>query len=50
MERTHAQAIKNYDISGKGTIRFPIDKPVPSTLIKRLVKTRIDEMNKKERA
>ncbi|HEY9230302.1 MAG TPA: DUF1801 domain-containing protein [Gemmatimonadaceae bacterium] len=50
MERTHATAIASYDISGKGTIRFPIERPMPTALIKRLVKTRIAELAKKERA
>ena len=32
--------LKNYDIS-KGTIRFPADKPLPSALVKKLVKLQI---------
>jgi uncharacterized protein YdhG (YjbR/CyaY superfamily) len=29
--------------SGKGTIRFTTDKPLPSALVKKIVKTRIEE-------
>jgi uncharacterized protein YdhG (YjbR/CyaY superfamily) len=29
--------------SGKGTIRFTVEKPIPVTLLKRIVKTRIKE-------
>jgi uncharacterized protein YdhG (YjbR/CyaY superfamily) len=32
--------LKRYDIS-KGTIRFPADKPLPSSLLKKIVKARI---------
>ena len=32
--------LKNYDTS-KGTIRFPADKPLPSALVRKLVKLRI---------
>lgn len=29
--------------SGKGTIRFTTDKPLPSALVKKIIKTRIEE-------
>jgi|ERR1700674_1137485 len=32
--------LKNYDTS-KGTIRFPVDRPLPATLVRKLVRTRI---------
>ncbi len=40
--RVHRKALKGYDLS-KGTIRFPADKPLPTGLVKKLVKTRIGE-------
>jgi uncharacterized protein YdhG (YjbR/CyaY superfamily) len=33
--------MKNYDTSGKGTIRFPAEKPLPSALVRKIVKARI---------
>jgi uncharacterized protein YdhG (YjbR/CyaY superfamily) len=38
----HKDELKSYDIS-KGTIRFPPDSPLPATLVRKLVKTRITE-------
>ncbi len=35
------EAFAAYKTSGKGTIQFPIDKPLPVTLITRIVKHRI---------
>jgi uncharacterized protein YdhG (YjbR/CyaY superfamily) len=40
--------LKDFQIS-KGTIRFPVDKPLPATLVKKLVKARMAEMEHKKR-
>ena len=40
--KAHQDALKVYDTS-KGTIRFQADSPLPATLVRKLVKTRIAE-------
>ena len=36
-----AKELKGYDTSGKGTIRFSADKPLPPALVRKIVKARI---------
>jgi len=43
MRRDHADAIAPFQVS-KGTLRFPLGRPLPVMLIKRLLKTRLSEM------
>jgi uncharacterized protein YdhG (YjbR/CyaY superfamily) len=40
--RTYHDELKSYDTS-KGTIRFPVGKPLRATLVKKIVKARIKE-------
>jgi uncharacterized protein YdhG (YjbR/CyaY superfamily) len=38
----HRSKLKSYQTS-KGTIRFPASKPLPAALVKKLVKTRVNQ-------
>src|SRR6185437_207035 len=40
--KAHEDELKSYQTS-KGTIRFPTSKPLPATLVRKLVKTRVKE-------
>ncbi len=41
-----AEELKNYKYSS-GSLQFPIDKPIPKSLIKKLIRLRLDEIDGK---
>jgi uncharacterized protein YdhG (YjbR/CyaY superfamily) len=45
---TFKKDLKDFHVS-KGTIHFPVDKPLAAALLKRMVKARIAEVESKKR-
>lgn len=43
----HQKELKKYDTS-KGTLRFPVHRPLPATLVRKLVKARIEQNTAKQ--
>lgn len=46
IRRANAAALEGYETS-RGTVRFPLEKPVPTALIRRLVRARVAELKQK---
>jgi uncharacterized protein YdhG (YjbR/CyaY superfamily) len=36
-------------VASKGTLQFPVDRPLPKTLVRRLVRARLDEIGRSSR-
>ena len=50
IRRAHAGVLKKEYGTSKGTVRFPLARPLPSTLVERLVKARIREAREKSKS
>jgi uncharacterized protein YdhG (YjbR/CyaY superfamily) len=48
IRRKHAAALKGYEMA-TGTVRFPLDEPLPLALVKKLVKERATEVRSQKR-
>jgi uncharacterized protein YdhG (YjbR/CyaY superfamily) len=46
--KTFKKDLKDFHVS-KGTLHFPVDKPLPAALLKKMVKARLAEMEGKKR-
>jgi uncharacterized protein YdhG (YjbR/CyaY superfamily) len=44
IEAAFATELERYEISGKGTVRFPLEQPIPVRLIQRIAKFRAKEV------
>ena len=45
----HKEELRNYDTS-KGTIRFQADHPLPAALVRKLVKARLRENDRRKKS
>ena len=48
IKRANADTLKGFK-TRKGTVQFPLDRPLPVTLFKRLVKARLRELRERGR-
>lgn len=49
MRRANEAALEKYK-TAKGTVQFPLDQPLPVTLVRKLVKARVSEIRAKAKA